>query len=551
MDRFLAAFIDKEVPDVNKDVMDGYALVQMNNIEDYIAKLVHSISRSMPPGIRFKKMVRCSPEEEYRDRTKLKTNKRSYDIAKLDFYYVKFIFEHNGEELPPRYKQIPFAGEGTIFHISGTKYHITPVLSHKVLSPGENSVFVQLIRDRFTFHRSNYAFIADNVTELSHVVWSNIYRRAKKAQNNVSATTKANVCIMHYFLGKYGLKNTFQKFLGFEPIVGTEEEITADKYPESDWVICQSYYRSIGGKPLGYIQNTYSATRLRLAIRRDKWDNYCKYMVAGLFYCLDHFPTEMHSKELLENTSLWKVLMGHIVFSGQYGWDKLHDSITEHYQYVDKYVDNVIVEKVAARGYIIEDFYDLLGIILRDFNELIHDEKASNLNMYGKVLETRYYLLDAMVQGLMTTIFNLNKLSSKRVLSNKDIVDAFNKSWRPGMIISSISNNRDITSVVSCSTDHKYPKITSHISEQEGRSNDSKGNNTGGRLFDISMAVVGNAFYMSKSNPSPTSRLSLFAKVDPLTCETMENSILRDVHDATDVLLRKHREDISDTTLLE
>lgn len=551
MDRFLASFIDENVPDVNKDVMDGYALVQMKGIEGYICKLVQSISRSMPAGIRFKGMQRCSPEEEYRERTKLKTNKRTYDIAKLDFYYVKFIFEYNGEELPPRYQQIPFLGDAAILHISGTKYHVTPVLSHKVLSPGENSVFVQLIRDRFTFQRSNYAFIADGLTEMSHVVWSNIYRRTKKAQNNVAATTKANACIVHYFFGKYGFTHTFQKFLGFTPVVGTEEEITPEVYPASDWVICQSYYRSIGGKPVGYIQSTYAATRIRLAIRRDKWNSFCKYMVAGFFYCIDHFPSEMHSPELLDNTSLWKVLMGHIVFSGQYGWDKLHDSISEHYQYVDKYADSVIVEKVAARGYIIEDFYDLLGIILRDFNELIHDEKASNLNMYGKVLETRYYLLDAMVQGLMTTIFKLNKLAGKRVLSPKDIIDAFNKSWRPGMIISSISNNRDITSVVSCSTDHKYPKITSHISEQEGRSNNSKGNNTGGRLFDISMAVIGNAFYMSKSNPSPTSRVSLFAKIDPYTCETMENPILAEVHEVTDKLLRKHREDISDTTLLE
>lgn len=65
------------------------------------------------------------------------------------------------------------------------------------------------------------------------------------------------------------------------------------------------------------------------------------------------------------------------------------------------------------------------------------------------------------------------------------------------------------------------------------------------------MAVIGNAFYMSKSNPSPTSRLNMFTKIDPKTCETMENDILKDVHEGTDVLLRRHREDIADTTLLE
>lgn len=551
MDRFLSKCIDDTVPDVNPEIMNGYALVQMKDSEVYINKLVESISRSMPEGIRYKGMSRCTPEEEYFERTKLRTNKRTYDIAKLDFYYTKFDYEYNGEPIPPRYQRIPFLRDGAICHISGTKYHVTPVLSHKVLSPGENSVFVQLLRDRFTFRRRNYTFVANNKVEMSHVIWSNIYRRSKKSNSNVPSTTKAETCIVHYFLGKFGLKATFEKFLKFVPVVGTEEDITEANYPADKWVICMSSYRALGGKPHGYIQNSYSATRIRLAIPIEKWDSFAKYMVAGVFYSIDHFPNEMHTPELLDDVNRWKVLMGHIVFSGQFGWDKLFSSINEHYGYIDKYADTVIIEKVKARGYIIEDFYDLLGVILRDFNELIHDEKSSNLNMYGKVLETRYYLFDAMVQGLMNTIFTLNKRIAKRSLSVKDITDAFNKSWRHGMIISSITNNRDITSVVSCSTDHKYPKITSHISEQEGRNAGGKAAAVGERIFDISMAVVGNAFYMSKSNPSPTSRINMFAIIDPKTCETKENFILKDVHEATDVLLRKHREDIADSTLLE
>ena len=52
MDRFLSKCIDDTVPDVNPDVMNGYALVQMKDSEVYINQLVASISRSMPEGIR-------------------------------------------------------------------------------------------------------------------------------------------------------------------------------------------------------------------------------------------------------------------------------------------------------------------------------------------------------------------------------------------------------------------------------------------------------------------------------------------------------------------
>lgn len=551
MDRFLAAYSDASVPDVNPDIMNGFAMIQMRDLDEYISELVHSISRSFPAGIRFKQMRQCTPEEEYRERTKLKTNRRTHDISKLDFTYKSFDFEYNGVPIPPRYQQIPFLRDGTILHISGTKYHVTPVLSHKVLSPGDNSVFVQLIRDRFTFYRRNYSFVADGKVQNSQVIWSNIYRRGKKGNTSVAGTTKADTCIVHYLLGKYGYDGMFQKFLGYIPVVGTEDDITPEAYPDSDWIICQSTYRSIGGKPHGYIQSTYTATRIRFAVPRHKWGAEVEYMMTGLFYVLDHFSTEIIVPSMLNSTNLIKVLMGHIISSGQFAWDKLFTSISEHYSYIDNYADSIIVKKVAARGYIIEDFYDLLWIILKDFNGLIHDEKNSNLNMYEKVLETRYYLLDALARGLMDTIFALNKLATKRTLSIKDITDAFNKSWRPGMVISSITNNRDITSVVSCSTDHKYPKITSQISEQEGRSNNGKGANGTGRNFDISMAVIGNAFYMSKSNSSPTSRVNMFAIVDPISCETKENPLLAAIHASTNELLCKQREDTIDMTLLD
>jgi hypothetical protein len=512
LDRLFARLVDQNIPKVNPVVMKGLACHYMQKADEYVDKVFRSASRSFPPGLEYLGYERCTPREEFIQITRIINNKRMFDLAKSDLYMNKYKFAFNGKPLPDRFIYLPFVGEGGIFNLGGPMYHITPVLSDKVISPGNDSIFVRLLRDKIIFKRCYHSYVVDNVRETTHVIWSQIYRKPKDNSKKVPPTTKANTSIAHYLFAKYGFTKTFEKYCGFVPIVG-EEEINTTTYPEDKWVICQSSEI----KPKSYIGDFYQATRLRLAIPKDKWNNITKGMVVGFYYVVDHFPSRFQVNSL-DNTTLWIILLGHIVFSGHYGENKLYTSIKEHFSSLDDYVDGIIIEKLKESKYYVDNFYDLLAVIIDNFNNLVLHTEGSNLSMYGKSLEVLYYVLYDINSGIFKVNFKLNKLVSKKPLTEKDVNEAFNKNIRQGAVFG-LSSGKIISESVSYSGDHLYFKITSKITEQENLPGAARGiakRSVVGpdKHLDVSMVEAGSVLFLSKSNPTPTTKINPFIHID-------------------------------------
>lgn len=525
----------QHTPKVNDAVMSGLATVYMSKAEEYIDKVFHSASRSFPKGLVYLGYERCTPEEEFNEATKVKNNKRIYDMAKSDLYLVKYKFTFEDQPLPDRYVYLPFVGDAGIFSLGGAQFHITPVLSDKVISPGFDSIFVRLLRDKIIFKRCYHSLIIDGIRETTHVIWSQIYRKPRD-NKKVPITTKAVTTIPHYLFAKFGFTETFQRFAGFVPVVG-EAEINESNYPKESWIICESSCV----KPKSYIGDFYEPTTLRLAIRKDMWTPITKALVVGFFYVIDHFPGRF-KPGYLDSISLWKILLGHIVFSGLYGENKLFTSIEEHFMSLDDYVDTIVTEKLRENNYHVNDFYELLALILSVFNNLVLDSEHSTLSMYGKSLEVLYYVLYDITAGIFKVNFRLSKLASKKPLILKDVVETFNKNMKTGAVFG-LSSGKIISESVSYSGDHKYPKITSKITEQESLPGATRGKSkrlTVGedKHVDISMVEAGSILFLSKSNPTPTNRVNPFIHIDLATGTIMPNPKFAEVRARTDALLK-------------
>ena len=535
MNQLFARLCEKHTPKVNDHVMRGLATLYMQKAEEYIDKVFRSASRSFPQGLTYIGFERCSPEEEYNEITKVKNNKRIYDLAKSDLYLVKYKFAFQDQPLPDRYVYLPFVGDAGIFSLGGALFHITPVLSDKVISPGFDSIFVRLLRDKIIFKRCYHSLIIDGVRETTHVIWSQIYRKPRD-NKKVPITTKAVTTIPHYLFAKFGFTETFRKYAGFVPVVG-EDEINENNYPKDNWIICESSQV----KPKSFIGDFYEPTSIRLAIRKDMWTPTTKALVVGFFYCIDHFPNRF-KPSYLDSQSLWMILLGHIVFSGLYGENKLFTSIQEHFMSLDDYVDTIVVEKLKENNYHVDDFYDLLALILGIFNNLVLDSEHSALSMYGKSLEVLYYVLYDITAGIFKVNFRLSKLASKKPLIIKDVVETFNKNMKMGAVFG-LSSGKIISESVSYSGDHMYPKITSKITEQESLPGATRGKSK--RLvvgedkhIDISMVFAGSALFLSKSNPTPTNRVNPFINIDLSTGTILPQEKFLEVSAKTDALLR-------------
>lgn len=535
MNRLMSKMMAAHTPKVNRHVMEGLAVMYMSKAEEYIDKVFRSASRSFPQGLTYIGYERCTPEEEFAESTKVKNNKRVFDLAKSDLYLVKYKFAFNGEPIPDRYIYLPYTNDAGLFSLGGAMFHITPVLSDKVISPGFESIFVRLLRDKIIFKRWYHSVVVDNKRETYHFIWSQIYRKPRD-NKKVPATTKALTSVAHYLFAKYGFTETFRKYCGFVPVVG-EGDITPQNYPESDWIICESSQN----KPKSFIGDFYEPTRLQLAIPRNMWNTMTKSLVVGFFYVVDHFPTRF-KPGYLDSQSLWMILLGHIVFSGLFGENRLYTSIQEHFISLDDYVDTIVIEKLKENNYHIENFYDLLSLILANFNNLALSSENTALSMYGKSLEVLYYMLYEITAGIFTVNFRLSKQATKKPLTMKDVVETFNKNMKMGAVFR-LASGKIITESVSYSGDHMYPKITAKITEQENMPGATRGKSK--RLVvgedkhvDISMVEAGSILFLSKSNPTPTNHVNPFINLDLATGTILPNPKFDEIRAKTQNLFK-------------
>lgn len=535
MKPLFAKLLEQHTPKVNPHVMEGLACLYMKKAEEYIDKVFRSASKSFPTGLSYVGYERCTPYEEFAETTKVKNNKRIFDLAKSDVYMVRYKFSYLGDPLYDKYIYLPYVNDAGILSLGGAKFHITPVLSDKVISPGYDSIFVRLLRDKMIFKRCYHTVVVDDKRETTHVIWAQIYRKSRD-NKKVPITTKANTCIAHYLFAKFGYTKTFEMYAGFVPVIG-EDEITIDNYPKDKWIICESSQV----KPKTFMGDFYTPSQLKIAIPREKWNTITKTLVVGFFYVIDHFPTRF-KPGYVDSTNLWTILLGHIIWSGMYGENKLYADAMGHFGSLDDYIDTIIIEKLKESGYDINNFYDLLALVMAEFNNMVLDNGNSTSSMYGKNLEVLYYALYDITASIFRVNFRLGKLASKRELTINDINTTFTKNMKPGAIFG-LSSGRIITESVSYSGDHKYPKITSKITEQGSLPGATRGKSKRmvvgqDKHLDVSMIEAGSILFLSKSNPTPTNRINPFVMIELATGTVLPNPKFKEIMDKTHALLK-------------
>jgi hypothetical protein len=527
--------LEQETPISNSLIMNGMGQVAMKKPEEYL-HLVFQNLKGFPVGLRYLGCQRCTPLEEFNEATRIKNNKRTVDIAQSDVYLVKFMFEFEGVRLPDRFFYLPIVGEGGIFHLSGTMYHVTPVISDKVISPGQSSIFVRVLRDRNSFFRCYHSITIDGVVITTHVIWAGLYRRPASSKK-LAATTRADTSNVHYLLAKYGFSETFSRYTGCVPVAGGKE-INSNTYPDSDWVIVESTKI----QPKTSKDKFYKATEIRLAVPRHLWNDTIREFCAGFFYVVDHFPIMM-TLEFLEVRERWMVLLGSIIFSGGQSHNKLISEIREHLVSLDDCMDPMAINKLKERGIVVETYYDLLAVIVKNFNQMVLEDGSNNLNMFNKNLEIVYYMLYDITSSMITSIFKLNKILQKKgKLLYQDVRTHMSMTVNPGPIYK-LTDGRIVAEPVSYSGDHKYLKITSKAAVQESMASgarEKKGRTviSDANHLDISMITSGSVLFLGKGDPSPTNRLNPFVKIDSKTGNFLENPELKKVLTDTERALK-------------
>lgn len=540
MDPTFVKLRERTVPKFNHAIANGIATTHIPKALTFIDKVWESISREFPEGLVYVGYERCLPTDEYRvgarKRSPTKSTKRvetklkkapktAFDVATSMVFLTKFFFRYKGEDLEPRYLYLPFVTKGGLIEIAGSRFSISPVLQDIVISPDDDNVFAQLLCIKLIFRRLDYTFQVDGRNRSVQVVWSNIYNKTPDMKK-LQPTIKMETCLAHYLFCKYGVSETFKKYLGINPVFGTEEDIDVFKYPEKDWVICETR----GKQPDGNPRMDFVRSRIRIAIPRNQFNQSVENFVGAFYYLVDHFPRRMILKDI-DNLWLWKVLMGHILWTGDMNEGLLHDKVRDHFKSIDQYMDLITQQKLKSIGINVSDTYDFFVHVIENCNSWILQDSDKISSMYGKELSVLSYVLYDITHAIVETNFAIHtayrrSLSDpRRPLTKKTIEEIFKKKLKPGPIFK-ITNGRPGVSSIAIPGDNMALKLTSQLvpqtsSSKKGARRDSSSQGSS-KALDVSIAETGGYLNIQKKTPTGRTRLGLWATISP-SYITMEN----------------------------
>lgn len=534
MDPKLIEIMKATTPQINPVIGEGVAFHELKRVDEYVDQIFKLISADFPDSLTYVGYRRQTPLESTLHKMKTGT----YDFAKSSVYLNEYSFRYISREgtessiKVPLY--LPYCAPGGIMYISGSRHVISPVLTDQVISLGQNSVFVGVIRGKVTFKQVPHTFICNGIAETVKVVWASAYNRSDR-QKKDQTTTKAMASLAHYLFCKYGLFETFEKFAKITPVIGGRE-IDEEHYPSSEWVVCESTRL----RPTTCLDRVYQATSLKVAIKKCDFNNMARNLVAGFFYVVDHFPDRM-SVDDLSSKANWLVLLGIINVTGNRPHGYLLDEMKKHISSLDGYLDKPIELSLRDIGVNVRSFFELMGVIIENYNDWMLTDPGRAYSMYDKRVTVMQHLLFDVTKAIVYTLYDLQDPRKSATL--RDVENVFKKNLKPGRIFKITKNHREL-SALSYSGDNKALKFTSALVPQAKLQTGPTGRGHSGgsetQKLHSSVAEVGGYLNIPKAEPSGRSRINPLVHLSEKGV-VMRNEDLRAMLDEVQVMISHQR----------
>ena len=544
--RTLSSFIKEKSPQFNRELVEGFCYHRINNAINYIDNFIrYSCVSKTNTHLRYLGYKEVSPRDEIKFLFN-KTSKVVHDIAENDIYLVKFMFQY-GDETEPReyFFYLPYLNKGNVIHLSGNKFLVMPVLSDKVVSIGDKIIFINILTAKYSFTRSYFSIIINDNYHRVPIINTELYKNQVK---KLEDTTKANTTVMHYMLANYGYTKTMQMLLGFVPKPVYD-------YSGKNKLI----FKSTGNIPQGYIRNKqlYQPSIIKFIVDEEQYNEDVLYCLGNIFYILDNFPDSITIDEL-DNTTMWRRLLGEIIHSGNHGLAYLNEKISAHFNDLNSNFDTVTVSKLKDIDIEASTLMDLLSVIFKNFNNWIMNIETRSL-YYNKTYEVESFVLSHLTSRITRIVLDINKEELRingEKLESKTVEKIFKKYFVTRAIFSLKKEKQYVTSI-EYSGDHLYFKNTSMVVQQESdfiNINNPDVNTSERKKIVASMSTVGSILGLSKKNPTPLIRANPYVNVDFKTGTILPHPFYNDIIEKTDRLLANidvSRDDIQDTDEFE
>lgn len=539
MDKPFVDLCRRIIPPMNPRVMEGHLTYEIKDQERRIEETLRKAFDGRFKGrMRCGGLMRCSPQEQCLYAVKPKNTERSFELAPSDVYLTKSEIYFDDELLITVYFYLLAVDYGAVARLSRTLYSFRPTIADKVFSPENKHIFVRLDQYRMNLMQLSHPVSVNGRQDMeAEVTWGQIHKSSREKKAGIRV--KAKSCLVHYLLGHYGFSKMFEKYFGFVPVYGSEDDLDKTKYPEKDWVVVKTAHKHV--KAISCIETPYVPTKLFVAVPREKWSWSVRAVVMSVFYVVDSFPSIL-TLDKMEHLNSWRLTLGQILFSPELTVQRILSQVEEHFNSSDTYMDTESIHKLRQNGYVVNDFHDLLFLLASRFTSIL--QGGDNGSLYGKYLDTLRDIIDPVIKSINNTKYDLLELELKsgNVTPNK-IRDVIGRSSRPGAIFDNNRNNQ-LVEAVAYSGDHPYFKMTSRlgvasrapVGKPGGR---SKGPTNLGpeHYITTSRALVGSVLNLAKHNPVLTSHINPFILTDPDTGTVLEDPTMKKEMEEVDAKL--------------
>jgi hypothetical protein len=521
--------ISRVTPKINPDLGNGLAVKHLEGVEQYIDAVWRSVAADFPPALKYLGPVKYTPNQEFREETRTKGGRQVFDMAQSDVYMVGYKFQVGNEEPFVRPLYLPFCRQAGTIHLSGTRYVISPVLSDRVISKSPHQVFLRLPKARVIIERTSYRFRANGKADIQSVAYGKIHHNKDRGPASAQLV-KAQTSLVHYLLCKYGYTEMFTKYVGYVPKIISVRDV--EQYPQDQYVVC----RSFDMKP-ATLKGPFSPSDIAFVVHRDNYTPLMQTMMAGLFYVIDHFPDRVTS-EHIERLELWRTLLGHLIWASNLSAGRLLKGVNDHFASLDGYHDVVTSDKLKTIGLKADSFYDLLFIVLKNFDEWQLNARESATTMFGKELSVLTFVLSDIVSAINTFYFKLGPAAEKP-LTTDSVLGLMRDYFRPKLIYF-LNRNHGELSTTGTSGDNMALRITNLLipqssSTKTGKSAESTSDPS--IQLDASIAAVGGYACLPKSAPDGRSRLNLYGTIDATGFVTPNEKIIKLVEETNKMIM--------------
>jgi len=521
MDPIISELTEEEVPRGHKELLHGLAKTQLMDSALVVDKIFREASRSFPSCLQYEGYKVLTPDECYKSLLDISGNKE-YDIAKCSLYMAEFVFstDIDGERVYiPRRIFLPYIENDGSIYLSGNKYYFKPVLTDRIISATGGGFFIRLMQDKFPCGEKGYNICINNEIKMVFVLEVPVFNKLRPRRGRKTLIEIPNA--VHYILSKYGLQDTFSKYLKKKNIKIIPKSSITPSHMDDFYVYTSAKHIDLD------IAFIIPKDDVKTISDRETIDAY----MAGIFQVLDRYGVSNRDKkptitmENIYDKRSWKNALTNLLITSTYSGKVvtypstvLLREISIHYERLDTYLERQLQDYLSHIGVRIENFYDLLHYIISHSKHL----RAAN-NVWMKYLDVSYYIFYKFIE----TIFSVKntivgKLAAGNRVTSKDISKLLQKlSTRMFLNITKGGSRNIVLDTVDYPGDNIYLGMTQLITLQElGDGVAQGGRNTTSvlppsvkRLHSYDIAV-GSLLAVFKSRPTPRVRLNLYVQYD-------------------------------------